>query len=282
LGVPGDDLTFIQRKGENALPTSTDWTNQVALVTGSSRGIGAAIARRLAAQGAAVCLNCAASTTDADVVAGGIRAAGGRAIVVQADIANAESVDRMVARAEMELGPLTILVNNAGVSSSGAGSLETYDAARMARMRAINADGVIHTVRAVAPGMKARGYGRIVNIASNAAIGTSLAGTTFYAASKAEVLILTRRFAMELGRSGITVNCVAPGWVVTEMTRAGHSEAEFAERVKAMSERSMLGRVGAPEDIAAAVAFLASPEARYLTAQVLTVDGGRIDYIGHG
>jgi 3-oxoacyl-[acyl-carrier protein] reductase len=264
------------------LPISADWTNQIALVTGASRGIGAAIARRLAAHGAAVCLNCASSTSDADAVAADIRTTGGRAIVVQADVADAESVDRMVTRAETELGPLTILVNNAGISSGGAGSLETYDAARMARMRAVNADGVIHTVRAVAPGMKARGYGRIVNIASNAAIGTSLAGTTFYAASKAEVLILTRRFAMELGRSGITVNCVAPGWVVTEMTRAGHSEAEFADRVKAMSERSMLGRVGAAEDIAVAVAFLASPEARYLTAQVLTVDGGRMDYIGHG
>ena len=258
------------------------WENQVALVTGGSRGIGAAIARRLAMNGAAVCVNCAGRTADAEAVADEISKNGGRAIAAQADVADADAVTRMVARAESELGPLTILVNNAGIGSGGAGSLETFDAARMARMRAVNADGVIHTVRAVAPGMKARGYGRIVNIASNAAIGTGLAGTTFYAASKAEVVILTRRFALELGRSGITVNCIAPGWVVTEMTKSGLSEAAFAERVKMLSDRSMLGRVGAPEDIAAAVAFFASPEARFATAQVLTVDGGRMDYIGHG
>lgn len=258
------------------------WSGQVALVTGGSRGIGAAIVRRLAEFGAAVCINCASRMSDAEAIADEIRQAGGRAIAAQADVADAGAVERMAKRAEAELGPVTILVNNAGIGSGGAGSIDSYDPARMARMRAVNSDGVIHTIRAVAGGMKARGYGRIVNIASNAAIGTGLPGTTFYAATKAEVLILTRRFAMELGRSGITVNAIAPGWVVTEMTRAGLSEAAFGERVRMLSERSMLGRVGAPEDIAAAVGFLAGPEARFVTAQVLTVDGGRMDYIGHG
>ena len=153
---------------------------------------------------------------------------------------------------------------------------------QLERMRAVNVNGVIHTVRAVMAGMKARRYGRIVNIASNAAIGTALPGTTFYAATKAEVLILTRRFALELGRSGITVNAVCPGWIVTDMARRGAGEEAFAQRVASMRERTMVGRVGAPEDIAAAVAFLAAPEAGFVTAQVLTVDGGRMDYIGHG
>ena len=112
--------------------------------------------------------------------------------------------------------------------------------------------------------------------------GTALPGTTFYAATKAEVLILTRRFAMELGRRGVTVNAVAPGWIVTGMARAGHDEEEFQVRVRSMSERTMVGRTGRPEDIANAVAFLASPESGFVTAQVLTVDGGRMDYIGHG
>jgi 3-oxoacyl-[acyl-carrier protein] reductase len=178
------------------------------------------------------------------------------------------------------LGPVSILVNNAGVSLPA--RLESYDPAAMTRMRQVNVDGVIHTVRAVAPGMTGRGYGRIVNIASNAAIGTALPGTTFYAATKAEVLILTRRFAMELGRNGITVNAVAPGWIVTEMAKAGRTEQEFEARVRNMSDRTMVGGTGRPDDIANAVTFLAAPASGFVTAQVLTVDGGRMDYIGHG
>jgi 3-oxoacyl-[acyl-carrier protein] reductase len=258
----------------------TDWTDQVAIVTGSSRGIGRAIAAALAARGAAVCINYATSAAEAETAADEITAAGGRVIAIQADVADAYAVTRMVARTKAELGPVSILVNNAGVSLPA--TLESYDPAAMARMRQVNVDGVINTVRAVAPGMKERGYGRIVNIASNAAIGTALPGTTFYAATKAEVLILTRRFAMELGRSGITVNAVAPGWIVTEMARAGRGEQEFETRVRNMSERTMVGRTGRPDDIGNVVVFLAAPESGFVTAQVLTVDGGRMDYIGHG
>jgi 3-oxoacyl-[acyl-carrier protein] reductase len=257
-----------------------DWTGQVAIVTGASRGIGRAIARRLAGCGAAICVNYATSEGEAEAVVAEIAGAGGRAVAVQADVADAGAVARMGERAAAELGPVSVLVNNAGVSSPG--TLETYDRAAMERMRRVNVDGVIHTIRAVASGMQQRGYGRIVNIASNAAIGTALPGTTFYAATKAEVLILTRRFAMELGRWGITVNAVAPGWIVTDMARAGSNEEEFEARVRMMSERTMVGRVGRPDDLAPAVAFLAAPESGFVTAQVLTVDGGRMDYIGHG
>lgn len=257
-----------------------DWTGQVAIVTGASRGIGRAIARRLAGCGAAICVNYATSEGEAEAVVAEIAGAGGRAVAVQADVADAGAVARMGERAAAELGPVSILVNNAGVSSPG--TLETYDRAAMERMRRVNVDGVIHTIRAVASGMQQRGYGRIVNIASNAAIGTALPGTTFYSATKAEVLILTRRFAMELGRWGITVNAVAPGWIVTDMARAGSNAEEFEARVRMMSERTMVGRVGRPDDLAQAVAFLAAPESGFVTAQVLTVDGGRMDYIGHG
>jgi 3-oxoacyl-[acyl-carrier protein] reductase len=257
-----------------------DLNGQVAVVTGGSRGIGAAITRRLAARGAAVGINYMSRAADAETLRAEIGGAGGRAVVLQADVADPDAVAAMFAAAEAELGPVSILVNNAGVSNPA--TLESYHAAALERMRAVNVNGVIHTVRTVMAGMKARGYGRIVNIASNAAIGTALPGTTFYAATKAEVLILTRRFAMELGRSGITVNAICPGWIVTEMARRGASEEAFAQRVESMRERTMVGRVGAPEDISAAVAFLVGPDAGFVTGQVLTVDGGRMDYIGHG
>jgi NAD(P)-dependent dehydrogenase (short-subunit alcohol dehydrogenase family) len=256
----------------------TGWTEQIAIVTGGSRGIGRAIARALAARGAAICINYATRAVEAEAAAGEIAATGGRVIAFQADVADADAVARMVTCTDAEL--VSILVNNAGVSSPA--TLESYDPAAMARMRRVNVDGVIHTIRAVARGMQERGYGRIVNIASNAAIGTALPATTFYAATKAEVLILTRRFAMELGRARITVNAVAPGWIVTEMASAGRSEEDFQARVRNMSERTMVGRTGRPDDIANAVAFLASPESGFVTAQVLTIDGGRMDYIGHG
>ncbi len=254
-----------------------DWSGQVALVTGASRGIGAAIARRLAALGAAVAVNYAVRAEAAEALAAEL---GPRAMAVGADVGDAASVERMVDAVAAALGPVSVLVNNAGIAVPG--TLETYDAEAMARMRRVNADGVIHCVRAVVPGMAAAGYGRIVNVASNAAIGTALAGTTFYAATKAEVLALTRRFAFELGGRGITVNAVAPGWIVTDMARGAMDEAAFAERVAGMAGRTMVGRVGAVEDIANAVGFLAGPEAGFVTGQTLVVDGGRVDYIGHG
>jgi NAD(P)-dependent dehydrogenase (short-subunit alcohol dehydrogenase family) len=175
---------------------------------------------------------------------------------------------------------VTILVNNAGISWQG--TLDTYDREQFWRLRQVNADGVIHAMRAVMAGMRARRYGRIVNVSSIAAIGTALPGNAFYAASKAEVLILTRRFAMELGPHGITVNAVAPGFVRTDMTQRGRGAADWQGTERRLAERAMMGRIGEPEGIANAVAFLASPESGWITAQTLTVDGGRMDYIGRG
>ena len=253
------------------------WDGQVALVTGGSRGIGAAVARLLASLGAAVAVNYAVRRAEAEALAATL---GPRAMAVGADVGDAGAVAAMVAAVTAALGPVSVLVNNAGIAVPG--TLQTYDPAAMARMRQVNVDGMIHCVRAVVPAMAAAGYGRIVNVASNAAIGTALAGTTFYAATKAEVLALTRRFALELGAQGITVNAVAPGWIVTDMARAGMDAAAFAERVQAMAGRTMVGRVGAAEDIAHAVGFLAAPAAGFVTGQTLVVDGGRLDYIGHG
>ncbi len=255
------------------------WTDQVALVTGGARGLGRATAVLLARNGAAVCVNYAARPDAAAEVVAEIAAAGGRAIAVEADVADAGAVAAMVARTEAELGPVTILVNNAGIGWQG--TLDTFDADRVARMRAVNVDGVIHATRAVMGGMRDRRHGRIVNIGSIAGIGTSLPGNAFYAATKAEVLILTKRFAMELGGHGVTVNAVAPGFVRSDMTQGGRGRDDWEAVERRLAGLAIMGRIGEPGDIARAVAFLAAPEAGWITAQVLTVDGGRTDYVGH-
>src|SRR5438094_6293155 len=144
--------------------------NQVAVVTGGARGLGRATARLLAQRGAAVCVNYAANADAAEALTAEIAAAGGQAIAVAADVAESAQVEAMIARIEAELGPVTILVNNAGVAWQG--TLDTYDPEMVARMRAVNVNGVIHATRAVIRGMRVRGYGRIVNVSSVAAIGT--------------------------------------------------------------------------------------------------------------
>lgn len=257
----------------------TAWHDQVALVTGASRGIGRAIARRLARSGAAVCVNYANRPDAAKTVVDEIRSAGGRAIAIAADVSDEAAVNAMVDEVAAELGTVTILINNAGVSRQA--TLDSYDAEALAHMRRINVDGMIHTTRAVMGGMRRLRFGRIVNVTSIAAIGTALPGNAFYAASKAEVQILTKRFAMELGPHGITVNAVAPGFVRTEMAIGSRTGADWEAAVAAIGGRAMLGRVGEPDDIANAVVFFASPESGWVTAQELTVDGGRMDYVGH-
>jgi NAD(P)-dependent dehydrogenase (short-subunit alcohol dehydrogenase family) len=260
---------------------TANWTSQVALVTGGARGIGRATVRRLASHGCAVAINYTSRPDAAEELAAEIRAAGGRAITCGADVADADAVSAMVARTEAELGPLTILVNNAGIGWPA--TLETWEPAGFARLRAVNVDGMIHGIRAAMAGMKARGYGRIVSVSSVASFGnTGFVGNHFYASTKAEVNVLTRRFAYELGKHGITVNAVAPGLTRSDMTQGKRSAAEWAETQASFAKITILGRTGETDEIAAAIAFLASPDASFITAQVLTADGGRTDYIGHG
>jgi 3-oxoacyl-[acyl-carrier protein] reductase len=204
---------------------------------------------------------------EADAVKQAIESAGGHALAVQADVAERDQVMRMFDQA----GDVDILVNNAGVLRKG--DLADFDFSQMDGMRRVNVDGLVHCTRAAVDRMKQRGFGRIVNITSIAAFGTAFTGTTFYAATKAAVVTLTRRFAMELGPFGITVNAIAPGLVITDMT-SGASQQNVVEK-------TMVRRVGQPDDIANAVAFLTARESSFITAQVLCVDGGRMDFIAH-
>ncbi len=246
---------------------------KVALVTGASRGTGRAIALTVAREGGVVIVNYVARQDDADRVVAEIRAAGGQALAVRADVSRKADARALVDAAQACFGQIDVLVNNAGVFRAGRVGALGGDA--LEQMMAVNVHGVVHCVEAAAPGMRARRSGRIVNVSSIAALGTAAAHTTPYAMTKAAVTVLTKRLALELGPDGITVNAVCPGFVATDMAAGSGASMEV------MAKKSMLGEVGTPEDIAHAVLFLASDEARFVTAQVLTVDGGRMDFLSH-
>lgn len=249
----------------------------MALVTGASRGIGKAIAVAFAEEGAEVAVNYAANRGLAEDVCKAISSVGARALCVQADVGVAEQVDSMVRQVLQECGRIDILVNNAGLLQMES-ALEVTGAG-FDRMVEVNIKGVIRCAAAVAEDMKQRGHGRIINISSIAALGTTMPGTTGYAITKASVNMFTRRFAREVGAHNITVNAIAPGFILTDMSREGaRASGTYGDGI---ANRVMLGRVGEPVDIARVALFLASEDSSYMTGQVLTVDGGRIDYLTH-
>jgi 3-oxoacyl-[acyl-carrier protein] reductase len=245
---------------------SKQLTGKVALVTGGSRGIGSATARALAEAGADVAVSYSASADKAEALVRELQGLGVRAAAFRADQADAAQVDGLVKAVMQRFGRLDILVNNAGVFVTGAVDDPSADAARFGRQWAINVGGVAAAVRAAARVM-GKG-GRIINIGSVLGAVVPWPGMADYSATKSAVAGYTRGWARDLGPKGITVNTVQPGPIDTDMNPQG---GDFAAPQKALTA---LGRYGRAEEVAAAIVFLASPAASYITGTTLDVDGG--------
>ena len=234
-----------------------------ALVTGASRGIGAAIARALAAEGRPVGVNYVERREAADAVVAEIVGAGGRAVSLQADVSDPAAADPLLARAEEELGaPVLVLVNNAGVRADNLSP--AMEDEEWQRVLDTNLSAAFRTTRRALRAMMRARYGRVINVAS--VVGQRASpGQANYAAAKAGLVAFTKTVAAEVARRGVTVNAVAPGFVETDMTTG--VDPRLLELVPAR-------RLGTPEEVAACVRFLASDDASYVTGTVLTVDGG--------
>ena len=235
-----------------------------ALVTGGSRGIGAEIVRRLAADGAAVAFTYGSSAAEAEKLAAEIAADGGTSVAIQADSGDPEQVAKSIDETVAQLGGLDILVNNAGVAYIG--DVETLTMEQFDRLVAINVKGVFAAIQRALPHLG--NTGRIINIGSINADRVPGPGLSIYAMSKAAVAGLTRGLARELGPRGITVNNIQPGPVATDMN------PEVGEFADSLREVMALGRYGQPRDIASVVSYLAGPEAAYVTGANWNVDGG--------
>ncbi len=241
-------------------------TGKIAVVTGASRGIGRAIALKLAEEGAAVIVNYNGSEEKALEVKQEIEAAGGRADIYQCDVSDYGKCEEFIAEIIKEYGQIDILVNNAGITRDGLlmkMSEEDFD-----KVLKTNLKGAFNTIRFASRQMLKQRKGRIINMASVVGV-TGNAGQANYAASKAGIIGLTKAAARELASRGVTVNAIAPGFIETDMTKI------LPEKVKeATVSQIPLGKFGQVEHVAAAAAFLASEEAEYITGQVLHVDGG--------
>jgi 3-oxoacyl-[acyl-carrier protein] reductase len=239
--------------------------NQIAIVTGASRGIGAQVARRLAQDGFSLSINYASSSAEADALVAELQASGARAVAVKADVSKADQVRNLFDITERQLGKVDVLVNNAGVlktvplaETSDALFDQTFD---------INVRGTFNTLREAATRLNEGG--RIVNFSSTT-LGLNLPGYAVYNATKAAVEAFTQVFAKELRGRNITVNAVAPGPIATSLFLDGKTE----EQIQTFARMPPLQRLGQPEDIASVVAFLVGPDSGWVNGQILRVNGG--------
>ncbi|MED5596919.1 SDR family oxidoreductase [Janthinobacterium sp. P210006] len=242
---------------------------RVAIVTGASRGIGAAIARRMARDGMQVVVNYASGKAEADQLVAAIAADGGSAVAVRANVADGADVQALFDAAEAAFGGVDVLVNNAGIMPPVLPTLADTDDATFDRLFAINVKGSFNTMRQAATRLR-RG-GSVINF-STSVIGLALPGYSVYGATKAAIETMTNIFAKELRGKDITVNAVAPGPTATALFLNGKT----GETIERMSKMAPLERLGTPDDIAAAVAFLAGPDGRWVNGQTLRANGGLV------
>lgn len=248
-------------------------TPRVALVTGGSSGIGAAISDRLAQDGFVVAI-LDLDDEAAESTAKGIEAKGGTALALgRVDVSDRSQVDAAVALARAELGPVTVLINNAGITGFRRFSEITDE--KWDRIMAVNLNGPFYCTQAVLPDMIDAGWGRIVNISSSSAQGGQQY-MVHYVASKAALIGMTKSLALELGPEGITVNTIPPSFVDTPMLRESERRGMLGRSVDDLAGETPIRRPGTPDDIANACSFLVSEGASYITGQIIGVNGGRV------
>lgn len=247
---------------------------KIALITGSSRGIGRAIAERFHRDGARIAINYSRN----EKAALELREKLTGSEIFKADVSNRDEVRNMIKDINKKMGSIDILVNNAGIFNLM--PFEEYDEERVERMYAVNVKGAVYTTLEAINNLKET-RGVILNIASNAGVGTAADNTTFYSMTKAAIISLTKRLSFELGKYKIRVNAIAPGWVESDMTIGGKTKEEIDTFEKFFIERTELNMIGKPEYIANIASFICSDEAAFIDGQVIVADGGRIDNLTH-
>ena len=225
--------------------------NRISLVTGGSRGIGKATALRFASEGSKIILNYKSNDEEAEATCNEIKKFKVECLKAKYDVSKSTDANTLVKKSLEHFGRVDILFNNAGLMITNTFSVDDFDQ-------------MIKT-----------------NVSSVAGIVTALEGTTYYSITKGAVITLTRRYAFELGKYGVNVNGIAPGYIETDLTRKGKSDEEWNKIIESISKKTILGRIGKPDDIARVALFLASNDSDFITGQVIVADGGRIDYITH-
>ncbi|AAT43909.1 SDR family oxidoreductase [Picrophilus oshimae] len=250
-------------------------SGKVALITGASKGLGRAIAEKFYEEGAKIAINYNRDKDAAEALKEKLHGSE----IFKADVSNRGEIRNMINDIHKKLGNIDILVNNAGMWHLL--SWDDFDEKKVNEMFSINLMGPIYTVVEALDDLK-KTHGIIINMASNAGIGTAAKNTTFYSITKAGVIMLTKRLAFDLMDYKIRVNAIAPGWIETDMTIGNKTSEEIKELENSFISRTSLRMFGIPEYIANAALFLASDDSKYMNGQVMVIDGGRLDNLTHG